>query len=73
MSEARKPGLVLTRRLGDSIMIGNSVMVTIEDIRGGNIRINIQAPAELSVHRKEVWEKIQRDGKRGDSLGGGVS
>jgi cytosine/creatinine deaminase len=51
--------LVLTRQRDDSIMIGDDIEVTIVDIRGDKVRVGIDAPKRIAVHRKEVWEEIK--------------
>jgi len=53
--------LVLSRHRDESIMIGNDVVVTIVDIRGDKVRLGIQAPQEIPVHREEVYDAIQRE------------
>lgn len=53
--------LVLTRQKDESVMIGDGVEITIVDIRGDKVRLGITAPKEISVHRKEVYEAIQRE------------
>ena len=53
--------LVLSRGRDESIMIGDKVVVTIVDIRGDKVRLGIQAPGEIPVHRQEVYEAIQRE------------
>ena len=53
--------LVLSRQRDESIIIGDNIKITIVDIRGDKIRIGIEAPAEIAVHRQEVYEAIQRD------------
>ncbi len=55
--------LVLSRQKDESIMIGDEVEVTIVDIRGDKVRLGITAPKSISVHRKEVYEAIQREKK----------
>ena len=55
--------LVITRRRGDSVMVGEDVEITVVDIRGDQIRLGINAPRETPVHRKEVYEAIQREKK----------
>lgn len=50
--------LVLTRRTGESIVIGDSIVVTVLEVRGGQIRIGIDAPRDLAVHRSEVYEGV---------------
>ena len=56
--------LVLSRQRDESIMIGDNVQVTIVDIRGDKVRLGIVAPTEIPVHRKEVYEAIQRENRR---------
>jgi carbon storage regulator len=53
--------LVLSRRKDESIMIGDDVEITIVDVRGDKVRLGIAAPKEIPVHRKEVYEAIQRE------------
>lgn len=53
--------LVLSRQRDESIMIGDKVVITIVDIRGDKVRLGIQAPQEIPVHRQEVYEAIQRE------------
>ena len=55
--------LVLSRQRDESIMIGDKVVITIVDIRGDKVRLGIQAPEEIPVHRQEVYEAIKRDGR----------
>jgi carbon storage regulator len=53
--------LVLSRQRDESIMIGDKVVITIVDIRGDKVRLGIEAPTEIPVHRREVFEAIQRE------------
>lgn len=53
--------LVLTRRIGESLIIGNDIKVTLLGIRGNQIQIGIDAPKEVSVHREEIYAKINND------------
>jgi carbon storage regulator len=53
--------LVLSRQRDESIMIGDKVVITIVDIRGDKVRLGIEAPQEVPVHRQEVYEAIKRD------------
>ena len=55
--------LVLTRKTNQSIMIGDNIEVTVVDIRGDKVRLGINAPKEISVHRKEVYDAIRRENK----------
>lgn len=60
--------LVLSRQRDESIMIGDSIVVTIVDIRGDKVRLGINAPAEVPVHRQEVYEAIQRENLQAASV-----
>jgi carbon storage regulator len=51
--------LVLTRRAGESVMIGDDVVITVLEARGDVIRLGIQAPRDVQVHREEVWKELQ--------------
>lgn len=53
--------LVLSRQRDESIMIGDNVVITVVDIRGDKVRLGIQAPHEIPVHRREVYEAIQKE------------
>jgi len=61
--------LVLSRQRDESIMIGDNVVVTVVDIRGDKVRLGIEAPSEIPVHRQEVYEAIQRENTRGGKPG----
>jgi carbon storage regulator len=52
--------LVLTRRAGQSIMIGHDIVVTVLEVRGDQIRLGIRAPREIDVHREEVFRQLQQ-------------
>jgi carbon storage regulator len=56
--------LVLSRHRDESIMIGDDVVVTIVDIRGDKVRLGIQAPQDIPVHRQEVYEVIRKTEKK---------
>ena len=53
--------LVLSRQRDESIVIGDNIVITIVDIRGDKVRLGIQAPVEIPVHRQEVYDAIQRE------------
>lgn len=53
--------LVLSRQKDESIMIGDDVEITIVDVRGDKVRLGVNAPRSISVHRKEIYEAIQRE------------
>jgi len=55
--------LVLSRQKDESIMIGDDVEITIVDIRGNKVRLGITAPRHISVHRREIYDSIQREKK----------
>jgi carbon storage regulator len=62
------PMLVLSRHRDESIIIGNNIVVTIVDIRGDKVRLGIDAPTEIPVHRREVYEAIQRENLRASRI-----
>lgn len=53
--------LVLSRHRDESIMIGDNIVITIVDIRGDKVRLGIQAPTNVPVHREEIYEAIKRE------------
>lgn len=53
--------LILTRRVGETLMIGNQVTVTVLGIKGNQVRIGVNAPKDITVHRQEIYERIRSD------------
>jgi len=54
--------LILTRRVGESVFIGENVVVTVLGVKGNQVRIGVEAPKDVAVHRQEIYERIQREG-----------
>lgn len=61
--------LILTRRIGETIKIGDEVSITVLDTKGGSTKIGINAPKEIAVHREEIYDKIagKSDSSQSDS------
>lgn len=57
--------LVLTRKVGQSIVIGDDIEVVVLEVRGEQVRVGIRAPKNVAVHRKEIYEQIQTDDSTG--------
>ncbi len=60
--------LILTRRVGESLMIGDEVNVTVLGIKGNQARIGVNAPKEVSVHREEIYQRIQEENESGNKV-----
>ncbi|MBB5207202.1 carbon storage regulator CsrA [Chiayiivirga flava] len=54
--------LILTRRVGETLMIGDQITVTVLGVKGNQVRVGISAPKDVSVHREEIFQRIKRDG-----------
>lgn len=59
--------LILTRRVGETLIIGDDVTVTVLGVKGNQVRIGVNAPRDISVHREEIYERIKRE--REDNAG----
>lgn len=62
--------LILTRRVGETLVIGDEVTVTVLGIKGNQVRIGVNAPKDVSVHREEIYERIQREKEGGEGNSG---
>jgi carbon storage regulator len=57
--------LILTRRVGETVMIGNDVTVTVLGVKGNQVRVGVNAPRDVAVHREEIFERIKREEQDG--------
>ena len=62
--------LILTRRVGETLMIGDEVTVTVLGVKGNQVRIGVNAPKDVAVHREEIYDRIRKEGE-GDAAGSG--
>lgn len=60
--------LILTRRIGETIIIGDNVHITVLGVKGNQVRIGVNAPKDVSVHREEIYQRIQNE-KTGPGFG----
>jgi carbon storage regulator len=57
--------LILTRRVGETLMVGDDVTVTVLGVKGNQVRIGVNAPKDVAVHREEIYERIRKENEGG--------
>jgi carbon storage regulator len=60
--------LILTRRIGETLIIGDDVNITVLGVKGNQVRLGINAPKDVSVHREEIYLRIQQEKESGESV-----
>jgi carbon storage regulator len=61
--------LILTRRVGETLMVGDDVTVTVLGVKGNQVRIGVNAPKDVSVHREEIYQRIQKEKSEAQNSG----
>lgn len=62
--------LILTRRVGETVMVGDDVTITVLGVKGNQVRIGVNAPKHVSVHREEIYQRIKKEQEAGEGSGG---
>lgn len=65
--------LILTRRVGETLMVGDDVSITVLGVKGNQVRIGVNAPREIAVHREEIYMRIQKEKEQTDDAGQGAA
>lgn len=60
--------LILTRRVGETLMVGDEVTVTVLGVKGNQVRIGVNAPKDVSVHREEIYDRIQKENDKDGNI-----
>ena len=58
--------LILTRRIGETLMVGDEVKVTVLGVKGNQVRLGVDAPRDVAVHREEIYDRIQKEQEGGN-------
>jgi carbon storage regulator len=59
--------LILTRRIGETLMVGDRITVTVIAVKGNQVRLGISAPRDVEVHREEIYDRVQKEKKKSQS------
>lgn len=59
--------LILTRRVGETLMVGDDVTVTVLGVKGNQVRIGVDAPKDVAVHREEIYQRIQKEKEQSEN------